>query len=150
MSDWRDWTRLLVFVSTLLLSTFILLFLLSSSVCLSYFYLAVRMRECLGKHSYMSSSFSIAILNRTCSLPAPILLCGDVLAIKQLNYKQTKLKPVCLHDARFYHSDGKGIEVFLHQGYKSVCGEGSRVFVSLTETRMSCTSDESILKFEKE
>ena len=32
------------------------------------------------------SHFSIAILNGTCSLRASILLCGDVPAIKQLNY----------------------------------------------------------------
>ena len=44
------------------------------------------MRKCLRKHSCMSSPFSIAILNGTCSLRAPILLCGDVPAIKQLNY----------------------------------------------------------------
>ena len=38
-----------------------------SSVCLrlSYFILAVPMRECLGKHSCMSSPFPIAILNGT-------------------------------------------------------------------------------------
>ena len=35
------------------------LFLLSSSVSLSYFILAVPMRECLGKHSCMSSPFPI-------------------------------------------------------------------------------------------
>ena len=35
-------------------------------VCLSYFVLAVPMRECLGKHSCMSSPFPIAILNDTC------------------------------------------------------------------------------------
>ena len=41
MRDGRDWTGLLFFVSAVLLSTFILLFLLSSSVSLSYFNLAV-------------------------------------------------------------------------------------------------------------
>ena len=41
------------------------LFLQSSSVSLSYFILAVPMRECLGKHSCMSSSFPIATLNCT-------------------------------------------------------------------------------------
>ena len=35
--------------------------------------------------------FSIAILNWTCSLRAPIVFCGDVPAIKQLNFKQTNL-----------------------------------------------------------
>ena len=76
------------FVSTVLLSTIILVFLLSSAVSLSYFNLAVSMRKCLGKHSCMSSPFSIAILNGICSLWAPILFCGDVDAIQQ-NYKQT-------------------------------------------------------------
>ena len=38
---------------------------LPSSVSMSYFILAVPMRECLGKHSSMSS-FPIAILNDTC------------------------------------------------------------------------------------
>ena len=95
VSDGRDWTRqsdwtgLLFFVSAVLLSTIILLFLLSSSVSLSYFNLAVPMRKCLGKYSCMRSPFSIAILNGTCSLRAPILFCGDVPAIKQLNNKQT-------------------------------------------------------------
>ena len=61
MSDGRndsiqsDWTGLLFFVSAVLLSTFILLFLNSSSVSLSYFNLAVPMHGCLGKHSCMSS-----------------------------------------------------------------------------------------------
>ena len=55
---------LLFFVPALLLSTLTPLFL-SSSVSLSYFILAVPMRECLGKHSCMSSPFPIAILNCT-------------------------------------------------------------------------------------
>ena len=38
---------------------------MSSSVSLSYFILAVPMRECLGKYSCMSSPFPIAILNGT-------------------------------------------------------------------------------------
>ena len=41
------------------------LFLLSSSVSLSYFGLAVPLRECLGKNSCMSSTCPIAILNGT-------------------------------------------------------------------------------------
>ena len=77
-----DWTGLLFVVSALLLSTFILLFLLSSSVSLSYFNLAVPMRKCLGKHSCMSSTFFIVILNGTCSLRAPLLFCGGVPALK--------------------------------------------------------------------
>ena len=38
---------------------------ITSSVSLCYFILAVPMRECLGKHSCMSSPFPIAILNGT-------------------------------------------------------------------------------------
>ena len=77
-----DWTGLLSFVSAVLLFTFILLFLPSSSVSLSNIYLAVTMRGCLGKHSCMSSPFPIAILNGTYSLRALILFCGDVPGIK--------------------------------------------------------------------
>ena len=84
-----DWTGLFSFVSAILLSTFILLFLPSSSVSLSNFYLAVPMRGSLGKHSCMSSPFPIAILNGTCSLRALILFCGDVPAIKAKLNKQT-------------------------------------------------------------
>ena len=40
-----------------------------SSVTLSYFILAVPVHECVGKHSCMSSSFPIAILNGTCFSP---------------------------------------------------------------------------------
>ena len=69
-------------VSAVLLSTFILLVLSSSSVSLSNFYLAVPMRGCLGRHSCMSSPFLIATLNGTCSLQALIFFCGDVPAIK--------------------------------------------------------------------
>ena len=53
----------------LLLSILTPLFLPSSSVSLSYFVLAIPMRECLGKHSYMSSPCPIAILNCTCLFP---------------------------------------------------------------------------------
>ena len=87
-----DWTRLLSFVSPVLLSTFILLFLPSSSVSLSNFYLAVPMRWCLGKHSCMSSPFPIAMLNGTCSLRALILLCGDAPAVKAKLNKQTMIQ----------------------------------------------------------
>ena len=38
---------------------------------LSYFNLAVPKRKCSGKHFCMSSTFSIAILNGTCSLRSP-------------------------------------------------------------------------------
>ena len=53
------------FVPALFLSILTPLFLISSSVCLSYFILAVPMRECLGKHSCMSCQFPTAILNGT-------------------------------------------------------------------------------------
>ena len=56
---------LLFFVNTLLLSTLPPLFLPSLSVSLSYFSLAVSMRECLRKHWCMDSPFPIAILNGT-------------------------------------------------------------------------------------
>ena len=51
---------LLLFVPAVLFSI-----LTPSSVSWSYFILAVPMRECLGKHSCMSSQFPIAILNGT-------------------------------------------------------------------------------------
>ena len=56
---------LFIFGPVLLLSILTPLFLPSSSVSLSYFVLAVPMREWLGKHSCMSSLFPIAILNGT-------------------------------------------------------------------------------------
>ena len=56
---------LLFFVPALLFSILTPLFLPPSSVYLSYFILAVPMHKCLGKHSCMSSPFSIAILNGT-------------------------------------------------------------------------------------
>ena len=56
---------LLLFVPALLLSILTPLFSPSSSVSLSYFVLAVPMRECLGKHSCVSSPYPMAILNGT-------------------------------------------------------------------------------------
>ena len=58
---------LLSFVPAFLFSILTPLFLSSSSVPLSYFSLAVPMRECVGKHLCMSSPFPIAILNGTSS-----------------------------------------------------------------------------------
>ena len=55
--------RDLSFVPSLLLSILTRLFLPSSSVSSCYLIIAVPMRECLGKHSWMSSPFPIAILN---------------------------------------------------------------------------------------
>ena len=58
---------LLLFVPAVLFSILTPLFCVSSSVSWTYFILAVPMRECLGKHSCMSSPFPIAILNGTSS-----------------------------------------------------------------------------------
>ena len=58
---------LLLFVPSVLFSILTPLFYPSSSVSMSYFVLAVPMRECLGKLSCMSSPFPIAILNCTSS-----------------------------------------------------------------------------------
>ena len=58
----------IIFVPALLLSMLTHLFL-SSSLSLSYFILAVPIRKCLGKHSCMSSSFPIFILNDTSFFP---------------------------------------------------------------------------------
>ena len=55
-----------LFRARLTFSIFKPLFLTTSSVSLSYFILAVPIRECLGKHSCASFSFPIAILNGTC------------------------------------------------------------------------------------
>ena len=54
---------LLLFVPALLLSILTPIFLPSSFVSLSYFVFALPMRECLGKHSCMSSPWPTAILN---------------------------------------------------------------------------------------
>ena len=101
VSDWRDWTRLsdwtglLFFVSAVLLSTFIPLFLPSSSVSLSYFNLAVPMRGCFWKHSCMSSSFSIAILNgNLLSSGTNTLLWWR--ACYQITKLQTNYRPTCI------------------------------------------------------
>ena len=53
-------------MTALLFTILIPLFLPSSSVSLSYFIDAVPIRQCLGKHSCVSSTFHIAILNGTC------------------------------------------------------------------------------------
>ena len=58
---------LLLFVPAVLFSILTPLFCPSSSVSLSNFILAVPRRECLWKHSCMSSPFPIAILNGTSS-----------------------------------------------------------------------------------
>ena len=52
----------------LLFSILAPLFYPSSSLPLSYFSLAVPMSECFGKHSCISNTFPIAILNGTSSL----------------------------------------------------------------------------------
>ena len=76
---------LLLFVPAVLFSMLTPLFCLSSSVSLSYFILAVPMRECSGKHSCMSSPFPIAILNGT-EFPIAIL---NFLSLMQENINMT-------------------------------------------------------------
>ena len=51
------------FVLAFLLSKSTILFFPSSSASLSYFSLALQMRECLGEHSRTSSPFPVALLN---------------------------------------------------------------------------------------
>ena len=63
------------------LSSYLVLFL-------SYFILAVPMRECLGKHSCMSSLFPIAILNGTCLFPTVQLQVHNV-------YSERKTRNSC-------------------------------------------------------
>ena len=53
------------FMPALLLSILSFISLPTSFVSLAYFILAVAMRERLGKHSCMSSTFPIVILNGT-------------------------------------------------------------------------------------
>ena len=60
---------LLLFVPTVLFYILTPLFCVSSSVSLSYLVLAVPIRKCLGKHSCMSSSFPIVVLNDTSFFP---------------------------------------------------------------------------------
>ena len=60
---------LLLFVPAVLFSILTPLFCVSSSVSLSYFVLAVPIRNCLGKHSCMSFPCPIAILNGTFLFP---------------------------------------------------------------------------------
>ena len=76
------------FVPALLLSILTPLFLPSSSVSSSYFFLAVHMSECLGKHSRMSSPFPIAILNGTCIFPTVQLQVHNV-------YSERKIRNSC-------------------------------------------------------
>ena len=94
--DWirqSDWTGLLFFrircTSFLNHSPLLTFFLFHCLISILLFPCASVWK----KHLCVSSPFSIAVLNGTCSLPAPILFCGDVPAIKQLNYKQTSPFP---------------------------------------------------------
>ena len=73
----------------LLLSILTPLFLPSSSVSLSYFVLAVPMRECLGKHLCMSSQFPIAILIGACFFPTVQLQVHNV-------YSERKTRNSCV------------------------------------------------------
>ena len=76
------------FVPGLLLSILTPLFLPSSSVTLSYLILAVPMRECLGKHSFMSSPFPMALLNGTFFISRGKIVCLGRSVVHQY---QTKL-----------------------------------------------------------
>ena len=78
----------LSFVHTVLLSIFGLL--LAYFCFLVVFILAVPMRMCLGKHSFMRSTIPIAILNGTCYLGSSSLWCGS--AIK-LNNNELVFQP---------------------------------------------------------
>ena len=73
----RSFFLITFFVSAILFSI-LTSFFLPSSVSLPYFILAVPMRECLRKHSCMSSAFPIVILNGTCFLPTVQLLVHNV------------------------------------------------------------------------
>ena len=59
------------------LSSYIFMFFFVSN-----FILAVPMRECLGKHSYQSSTFPLAILNGTCLFARRIIPLAKSLHIK--------------------------------------------------------------------
>ena len=79
----------------ILLFIFNLFCLFSSFVSLSSFILIVPMRKCLGKHSCMNSTFSMAILNETCFLCFPgvdFVLVGN--CYKHFKcYKNKRLSP---------------------------------------------------------
>ena len=77
LGQFRPSGLLYSFVPALLLSILTPLFLQSFSVSLSYFILAVPMRECLGKHSCVSS-FATAIPNDTCFFPTVLLQVHNV------------------------------------------------------------------------
>ena len=65
------------FVPSVLFSVYSLLFLLSSSVSLSYFILAVPMRKCMGKHSCLSSPlfFSLCVSNENWEQSSVTCIC---------------------------------------------------------------------------
>ena len=92
VSDGRNWTRQSDWTGLLLFRVRCTSFHNHSPLLTLFLgfivFPSVPMRKCLGKHSCKSSPFSIAILNGTCSLRAPLLFCGDVPASKQLNYKK--------------------------------------------------------------
>ena len=83
---------LFFFVPSLLLSIPTPLFL-PSSVFLFYFILALLMRECLGKHSCMSSKFPVAILNGTSFFRQCNYKCTFFIRSKKLKYLSIS-KPV--------------------------------------------------------
>ena len=92
-------------VVTVPLSIFIPLFLLSSFVSLSYF--NINVRRGLGEHSWMSSTFSIAILNEISSLCSAITVMTSrkwivvTLNPKQILNKQVRGKHILSLHGRF-------------------------------------------------
>ena len=70
----------------LLLSILKPLILPFSSVSLSYFVLAVPMRQCLGKYLCMNSPFLIAILNCACFFPTVQLQVHNVYSERKTRY----------------------------------------------------------------
>ena len=89
---------LFFFVPALLLSILTPLFFPSSSFSLSYFVLAVPMRECLGKNSCMSSTFPIAILNGTCFFQTVQLQVHDVYSERKNRNNLSTSKPEPLNN----------------------------------------------------
>ena len=83
------------FVPALLFSILTPLFSPPSTVSSSYFILAVPMRKCLGKHSCMSSTFPIAILNCT-------FFFHSVKAMN--NWKLSAIKQILLTNFRLFKS----------------------------------------------
>ena len=65
-------------------------------LCLSYFILAVPMRKCSGKHSCMSSTFPIAILNGPLFFRQAKLSLWPKLRLSKLNYNNNSFRAFSL------------------------------------------------------